>query len=164
MSTYKVYQSELDLWAGDEYGSLNAVNDFLRTLGVEWYMPGEFGEVCPQRASIPLPDVDRTVRPEFGGRNMSFYLNAPFLASADEFLWQLRLSLYPQGAIGGHPHGGCPLAMDRPSNANTQGGRRYYRPSVPSFPPHELARVQTGRIRAGPSHSLRWGRFGASPL
>jgi hypothetical protein len=34
---------------------LNAVHDYLRGLGVRWFMPGELGEVVPKMASIPLP-------------------------------------------------------------------------------------------------------------
>jgi len=102
LSYFKGYHDKLGLWASDEHGSLNAVNDFLRSLGVEWYMPGEFGEILPRLTSISLPEVDKTVRPEFAMRSMGFYVNAPFMASADEFLWQLRLGLNPNGDIGGH--------------------------------------------------------------
>ena len=102
LSSFKGYHAGLGLWANDEHGSLNAVNDFLRSLGVEWYMPGDFGEVLPQMKSITLPEVDRTVRPEVASRWMGFYGNAPFQTSTNEFLWQLRLGLNPNGGIGGH--------------------------------------------------------------
>ncbi len=102
MSSFKGYHAKLGLWANDEHGSLNAVNDFLRSLGVEWYMPGDFGEILPEMTSIQIPDVDRTVRPEVATRSMGFYYNAPFMASEDEFLWQLRLGFNPNGDIGGH--------------------------------------------------------------
>lgn len=102
VSYFKSFHAGFGVWAGDEHGSLNAVNDFLRSLGVEWYMPGDLGEVLPRATSIPLPAVDRTVRPEFARRAMSFYFNAPFEASAEEFLWQLRLGLGGGGDIGGH--------------------------------------------------------------
>lgn len=102
MSFFKGYNSELGIWLQDQRGSLNAVNDFLRSLGVRWYMPGDFGEVLPQQATIELPQVDRTVHPEWKQRQMLFYFNAPFMASRDEFLWQLRLGLNADGGLGGH--------------------------------------------------------------
>jgi hypothetical protein len=36
-------------WDYDERGSLNAVYAFLRSLGVRWYMPGDLGEIVPQK-------------------------------------------------------------------------------------------------------------------
>ncbi|MFA7157679.1 MAG: DUF4838 domain-containing protein [Kiritimatiellia bacterium] len=102
MSYFKAYNAKMGIWSVDEHGSLNAVNDFLRSLGVEWYMPGDFGEILPKMASIPLPKIDKTVRPEFASRHMGFYQNAPFQASPDEMLWQLRLGLNPNGNLGGH--------------------------------------------------------------
>ena len=66
MSSYKGYNKGLGLWAIDKHGSLNAVNDFLRSLGVRWYMPGDFGEYLPEITSIALPDnVNKTVRPDW---------------------------------------------------------------------------------------------------
>ncbi len=102
LSHFKGFHAGLGVWSVDEHGSLNAVNDFLRFLGMEWYLPGELGEILPRLATIPLPRLDRTVRPEFATRSMLFYQNAPFEASTEEFLWQLRLGLNPNGDIGGH--------------------------------------------------------------
>lgn len=59
------FNAELGIWIFDRGGSLNAVNEFLRSLGVRWYMPGELGEVVPETASIALPDIDETVRPDY---------------------------------------------------------------------------------------------------
>ncbi|MCA1810013.1 MAG: DUF4838 domain-containing protein, partial [Kiritimatiellia bacterium] len=102
-SSFKGYHKELGVWSIDEHGSLNAVNDFLRSLGVRWYMPGEFGEVLPELTDITIPAGNRTVRPDWGQRHMMFYYNAPFMASTDEFMWQLRLGFYPDNSIfGGH--------------------------------------------------------------
>src|SRR5258706_488832 len=52
---YKQQNKELDVWEQDERGSLNAVHEFLRGLGVRWYLPGEIGEIVPRLASIALP-------------------------------------------------------------------------------------------------------------
>ena len=91
-SSFKGYHKKLGLWDADRHGSLNAVNDFLRSLGVRWYMPGDFGEYLPKIKSIALPEnVKKTVRPNWGERAISFYFNRPFQASEDEFKWQMRL-------------------------------------------------------------------------
>lgn len=60
------------MWTYDERGSYNGVCAFLRDLGVRWYMPGEVGEVVPELTDIALPQVDRTVRPDFPMRVLNF--------------------------------------------------------------------------------------------
>lgn len=102
-SAFKAYNPELGVWAVDEFGSLNAVYDFLRWLGVRWYMPGDFGEVCPTMTSIPVPTIDETVRPEWSERDIRFGSCRPYQVGAAEMLWQLRLGLHPlKEKIGGH--------------------------------------------------------------
>ncbi|MHC4873058.1 MAG: DUF4838 domain-containing protein [Planctomycetota bacterium] len=103
MAYFKGYHKELDLWSLDDIGSLNAVNDFLRTLGVEWYLPGEIGEVYPQLNNIALPaETEKIVIPEVYTRNIMFYANQPFMASIDEMMWHLRLGFSPIGMASGH--------------------------------------------------------------
>ncbi len=46
-------------------GTLNAVYRFLDGLGVRWYIPGEIGEVVPERATIVAGDLDEVSRPDF---------------------------------------------------------------------------------------------------
>jgi len=85
------------LWTFDERGSYNAVCGFLRRLGVRWYMPGELGEVVPQRASIPLPNVDQRVAPAFPVRdcNIRIGIHDPRLA-----IWGMRLGMRQPHGIG----------------------------------------------------------------
>lgn len=61
----KTWNKELEISDLDEQGTFNAVAGFLRGLGVRHYIPGPLGEVIPKRASIALPQVDETVRPDF---------------------------------------------------------------------------------------------------
>ncbi len=49
---------------GPYHGTEYAVYDFLRSLGVRWFMPGEFGEVVPQQKTIRVPE--QQVGPEAG--------------------------------------------------------------------------------------------------
>lgn len=83
-------------WAHDQWGSLNAVIDFLRGEGCRWYVPHEIGEVVPQQKTIALPTVDKTVEPDFALRFPSQvgrrFGNGP--ATMDEVLWQMRMGFY----------------------------------------------------------------------
>jgi len=94
------YSPKMDLWAYDGRGSLNAVYKFLRGLGCRWYFPGEIGEILPKMASIPLPQINKTVHPDFEMRRFLFYRHEFFLASEDEIKWQLRLGLNQDERIG----------------------------------------------------------------
>ncbi len=94
------------LWLGDEGGSLNAVYAFLRTLGVRWYMPTEFGTVIPKLESIQLPTVERTVRPDFAMRAYFWYNYAAF--PFEHIVWARRTGMNSiRGVLGeiGHAHG-----------------------------------------------------------
>ncbi|MEM9196174.1 MAG: DUF4838 domain-containing protein, partial [Myxococcota bacterium] len=97
---YRSYNRQLDIWTYDHRGSLNAVYAFLRDLGVRWYMPGELGEIVPTNANIALPEVDRTVIPEFEIRSIS----RPLLNSneLDDAMWYLRIGANHQYAVLHH--------------------------------------------------------------
>ncbi len=97
--------SGLDLFTGDQRGSLNAVYEFLRMQGVRWYFPGELGEVVPRAASIPLPTLDKTVHPDFPLRNLYIYFNDFRRGSADYIMWQLRLGLNSGRELSGFGSG-----------------------------------------------------------
>ena len=90
---YKEYHSELKIWNRDEHGSLNAVYEFLRLHGVRWYLPDELGEIVPQRASLELPVISKTVRPDFALRFPYQYMRmfGHEGTTREEALWQLRL-------------------------------------------------------------------------
>ena len=76
-------------WGGDERGSFNAVAGFLHRLGVRWYMPGELGEIVPTLASIPLPKIDETVRPDIAMRRFNFRFGVS--KDLETALWAMRL-------------------------------------------------------------------------
>ena len=78
----------LEIWGLDERGSFNAVCGYLRKLGARWYLPGELGEVMPEMKSIPLPQIDETVTPDFPLRQFNFrFSTAGFHTS----MWAMRL-------------------------------------------------------------------------
>jgi len=83
---------ELGVWEFDDAGTLNAVYDFLRGLGVRWYYPGELGEVVPQARSIALPKADKVVRPDFALRKLGWWSKDVSMTLAED-LWNLRLGV-----------------------------------------------------------------------
>lgn len=92
----KGFWSEDRIWAHDEWGSFNAVVDFLRGQGCRWYVPHEIGEVVPENKTIPLPQVNKTVKPDFPMRAPDQY-NRKFGntgATREEVLWQMRLGFH----------------------------------------------------------------------
>ena len=78
------------VWSFDERGSFNAVCGFLRQLGVRWYMPGDLGEVVRARSTIPLPEINETVRPDFAMRRFNFRFG---VQPREVALWAMRLGV-----------------------------------------------------------------------
>ncbi len=85
------FNAEKGLWAFDTFGSFNAVSEFLYSLGVRWYLPDPLGEVIPQLKTITLPEVDRTVRPDFPLRYPYQYGRRFSIKWNEELQWQLRM-------------------------------------------------------------------------
>nr|HPN84955.1 DUF4838 domain-containing protein [Victivallales bacterium] len=100
--------STAGFWNEDENGSLNAVHEFLRGLGVRYYMPGEENEIAPKMTSIELPKMEKTVIPDYSLRNWSWYYYGAF--SFEDVLWARRLGMnygYEQTGLVRGPHGLC---------------------------------------------------------
>ena len=93
---FKQYSGgSMKIWEKDERGSLNAVYEFLRMQGVRWYVPDPIGEIVPEKKSIALTEIDKTVRPDFAMRSpyQYFRMFSHEGATRDEIMWQLRLGL-----------------------------------------------------------------------
>ncbi len=54
---------------GPYHGTEYAVSFFLYSLGVRWYLPGEFGEVIPDHSTITVAPTREISRPDFKMRN-----------------------------------------------------------------------------------------------
>lgn len=94
----KKYNELFDIWDFDDRGTINAVHEFLRGLGVRWYFPGELGTILPKQKNIALPELSRVVRPDFPMRSMYFF-NAN--THPEVFLYQTRLGFnYPHDLLG----------------------------------------------------------------
>jgi len=86
------WSEELQVWEFDDAGTLNAVYDLLRGLGVRWYYPGELGEIVPKARNVALPAVDKVVRPDFALRKLGWWSKGLGM-TRDEDLWNLRLGI-----------------------------------------------------------------------
>lgn len=90
----------VNVWTYDERGSFNAVCGLLRDWGVRWYLPGEIGEVVPQRQDLALPQVDKTVHPDFPMRILNF---RAAVYGRDARMWGFRLGVrQPYGRQAAH--------------------------------------------------------------
>ena len=104
MRLYRQYNAKVGVSDCDEHGTLNAVYEFLRGLGVRWYMPGDLGEIVPERKTIAIAAVDKTVSPDFGYRNLGDYSPTFDAGTQDAIMYRLRLGLEPITGLPG-PHG-----------------------------------------------------------
>ena len=73
---------------GPFHGSHYAVAEFLNRLGVRWFIPGDFGEVIPQKSTVTFDDVTFTDRPTFPLR--TWWCNQLPEMRGPEALWKLR--------------------------------------------------------------------------
>lgn len=99
-SLYRFYNEDLDIWAFDDRGTLHAVHEFLRDLGVRWYSPGDQGEVIPEKPNIELPKVERVVEPDFKMRSVGWWYEFVGVSEEDA-LWRLRLGLHEGHDVAG---------------------------------------------------------------
>ena len=104
-SLFRSYSGVMKLWQSDQGGSLNAVYEYLRILGVRWYMPGPLGEILPDmNKNIHLTKIDRTVHPDYAMRAMDFALFCD--SPPEDILWYLRLGLNKgEEVVGRGPFG-----------------------------------------------------------
>ena len=100
------YSRIVGLSQHDEIGTLNAVYEFLRGLGVRWYMPGDLGEIVPELKTIALIPVDKTVKPDFPYRDFGGYAPLFRAGTRDGMLYKLR-SGFNSTPIIHYPHGLC---------------------------------------------------------
>lgn len=95
------YSEKMKISGYDERGSLNAVYEFLRGLGVRWYFPGEIGEVVPASKNISFSDMDKTVKPDFQLRYLCVMYNDFRRGSADYVMWLMRMGVNQRDGFGG---------------------------------------------------------------
>jgi len=58
-----VRKDRVGLYGESDLATSYAIYDILHGLGCRWYMPGELGEVIPERKTIALAEQDRTAGP-----------------------------------------------------------------------------------------------------
>lgn len=89
------------LWivGGDARGALYGVYDFLESLGVRWFMPGEMGEDVRERPTVSLAQVKRAGSPAFRAVSGLIWAGGP---GAYDWERRIRASVGPQTAFFGH--------------------------------------------------------------
>jgi hypothetical protein len=136
---------------GPYHGTEYAVYDFLRGLGVRWFMPGEFGEIVPHTATIRVSEQHLEEKPDFVMRN--WWLHALPELAAQETRWKLRNKMNPEPmfAICGDSSARAivapePLRKEKPALValNEDGTRNAYLPNLTN---PEAARIAGGIIR-----------------
>lgn len=78
---------------GPYHGTEYAVYDFLRSLGVRWFMPGEFGEIVPERRTLAVSEQEIHEKPDFPMRN--WWLHTTKELRPLEIQWKLRNKMNP---------------------------------------------------------------------
>ena len=86
----QTWNPELKLSKFGETGSLYAVYDLLRQLGVRWFMPGKIGTVIPHTKNLTVKPQDRIVSPDFSYRHI--YYN-DFDNDPEGAIWYRRIGL-----------------------------------------------------------------------
>lgn len=79
------------------HGSEYAVSFFLHRLGVRWYMPGDYGEVIPKRATVAIAPIDEVSRPDFKMRNW-WSTMAPDMYGP-EIRWKIHNGMNPTSPV-----------------------------------------------------------------
>jgi len=84
---------------GPYFGTYYAVAEFLKMLGVRWFMPGEFGELVPVKNNIEIGQMNFTDRPAF--RVRSWWCNEPADMADQHALWKIRnkMTIYDRDII-----------------------------------------------------------------
>jgi len=115
----------LGLWQYDEGGSLNAVYGLLRSLGARWYMPGELGEILPEKSAyLAVGPLDETVVPDYALRKWHWTRHSAF--GFDDMIWSRRLGInsgFEQLGLFAGPHG---LVAVHSSDAMKKAHPEYY--------------------------------------
>lgn len=91
--------------AGPYQGTYYAVAEFLRRQGVRWVMPGDFGEVVPQKTTVTVHPGTFADQPSFPLR--TWWCDQPLQMWRTESLWKMRNKMQVnQADIIGVPNDG----------------------------------------------------------
>ena len=78
------------------HGTEYAVYEFLNRLGVRWFMPGEFGEIVPRRATVTFPETQVRDQPDFIMRNWSADISSEYPELREQQRrWKIRNKMNP---------------------------------------------------------------------
>jgi len=135
---------------GPYNGTIYGVAEFLNRLGVRWFMPGEFGEVVPSRATVSFGDAEILERPDFAlrlyGAHAHAYPDPDY--RADLNAWRLHNKNHITSdellAIAGDGH----ISLFLPGKDNFSHGVYPPEEFVEAHPEY-FARTMDGRVNRG---------------
>ena len=152
---------------GPYHGTEYAVYDFLRSLGVRWFMPGDFGEIVPQLKTIRVPEQEVRQKPDFVMRN--WWLHATKELVPLETRWKLRNKMNPD-AMFATPGDSSVRAVCAPKDLvkekpelfalNENGSRN---PFLPNLTNPEAVKVAADVIKAHFRKDPKANSFGFAP-
>ncbi|MBU4399028.1 MAG: DUF4838 domain-containing protein, partial [Planctomycetes bacterium] len=152
---------------GPYHGTEYAVYDFLRSLGVRWFMPGEFGEIVPQQKTIAVPEQQIAQKPDFVMRN--WWLHTPPELAKLEARWKLQNKMNSDAmfAIPGDSsvrNVVAPVAMlkEKPElfALNENGSRNPYLPNLTN---PEAVKIAADIIKASLRKDSKANSYGFAP-
>jgi len=152
---------------GPYHGTEYAVYDFLRSLGVRWFMPGDFGEIVPREKTIRVHEHQVFEKPDFVMRN--WWLHAKPELARQEARWKLRNKMNPDPMFAMPGDSSArrivapePLRKEKPEllALNENGTRN---PHLPNLSNPEAARVAGGIIRDYLRKNPTAGSYGLAP-
>ncbi|MBI2194533.1 MAG: DUF4838 domain-containing protein [Planctomycetes bacterium] len=151
---------------GPYHGTHNAVAEFLNRQGVRWILPGDFGEVVPQKKTLTFGSIDWTDRPAF--RFRTWWCNQPAEMGAVEALWKVRnkMQVADMSVIGVPGDSYLRQYMPDPALVQTQPevfGRRLDQsvdPHMPNLSNPEAARLVADKV----IERIRKSREAGQPL
>ena len=159
-AAWRELNAKTGLWESDldAAGTFNAVSQFLESLGVRWYMPGEIGEIVPEKKTIPLVSVNKTVNPDFPVRNLYIMGGNFFTQNEDRIFWRMRMGLNEGRILGFGPtkttsHGiAAVIRRDEVKKAQpelfmTKGGEPMLEEGVPRLSSEKLVQRNARYLR-----------------
>ena len=158
--------NDAPVYHGTEY----AVSALLHRFGVRWYMPGEFGEYVPKRATLAVPNLNIHGKPDFKWRNW-WQLQAADRALL-EYRWKIRNGMNPVQNFSALPSDSSirgvlppPGEVNNPEYADVFGRHENGKPDpyMPNLSSDKSVQYAAEKIKAYFRANPQADAFGVSP-
>lgn len=145
-------------------GTFYAVAELLNRLGVRWFMPGDFGEIVPHRATVDVADVEFRDRPDFLLRTWWGHTSPD--NAAQESLWKLRNKMQLSSYEVFSPPGDSSLRAYLPEEKLAASHPEYFAkrpdgttdPFMPSLSNPEVPKMVAEKVKAALAKARQEGK------